>query len=129
MKGMITMRLLSWITAINVLVACGFSVAGLVAPQAFLPSSSISTEASRIFAMYAAARSIPLAFVTLAVVYKRSTSGLFILGILAGAIQFFDAGVGLYQHDPGKTAGPLVIAMLQFYAVYLFYKSSSRSKS
>ena len=119
------MRLLSWITAINVLVACGFSVAGLVAPQAFLPSGSISTEASRIFAMYAAARSIPLAFVALAVVYKRSTSGLFILGILAGIIQFSDAGVGLYQHDLGKTVGPLVIALIQFYAVFIFHKSSS----
>jgi hypothetical protein len=119
------MRLLSWITAINVLVACGFSVAGLVAPQAFLPLGSIPTEASRIFAMYAAARSIPLAFVALAVVYKRSTTGLFILGILAGTIQFADAGVGLYQHDPGKTAGPLVIALIQFYAVFVFPKPSS----
>ena len=119
------MRLLSWITAINVLVACGFSVAGLVAPQAFLPSGCITTEASRIFAMYAAARSIPLALVVLVVVYKRSTSGLSILGILAGIIQFSDAGVGLYQHDPGKTVGPLVIALIQFYAVFVFYKPSS----
>jgi hypothetical protein len=120
------MRLLSWITAINVLVACGFSVAGLVAPQAILPAGSISTEASRIFAMYAAARTIPLAIVALAVIYRRSTLGLLTLGILAGIIQFADAGVGLYQHDIGKSVGPLVIATLQFYAVYLFYKSSSR---
>jgi hypothetical protein len=119
------MRLLSWITAINVLVACGFSVAGLVAPQAFLPAGSVPTEASRIYAMYAAARSIPLAFVALAVIYKRSASGLFILGILAGIIQFSDAGVGLYQHDPGKTIGPTVIALIQFYAVFVFHKPSS----
>ena len=108
------------------LVACGFSVAGLVAPQAFLPAGSVSTEASRIFAMYAAARSIPLAIVALAVIYRRSALGLLTLGILAGIIQFADAGVGLYQHDIGKSAGPLVIAMLQFYAVYRFYKSGSR---
>ena len=119
------MRLLSWITAINVLVACGFSIAGLLAPQALLPSGSISTEASRIFAMYAAARSVPLAFVTLAVVCKRSASGLFTLGTLAGLIQISDAGVGLYQHDLGKTVGPLVIALIQFYAVFVFHKSSS----
>ena len=116
------MRLLSWITAINVLVACGFSVAGLVAPQVLLPSGSISNEASRIFALYAAARSIPLAFVALAVIYKRSTSSLVILGILAGIIQFSDAGVGLYQHDLGKTVGPLVIALIQFFAVFVFHK-------
>jgi hypothetical protein len=119
------MRLLSWVTAINVLVACGFSVAGLLAPQALLPSGSVSTEASRIFAMYAAARSVPLAFVTLAVVYKRSASGLFILGTLAGLIQISDAGVGLYEHDLGKTVGPLVIALIQFYAVFAFHTSNS----
>ena len=119
------MRLLSWITSINVLVACGFSVAGLVASQAFLPPGSITTEASRIFAMYAAARSVPLAFVALAVVYKRLASGVFILGILAGIIQISDVGVGLYQHDLGKTVGPLVIALIQFYAVFVFHKPSS----
>ena len=119
------MRLLSWITTINVLVAGGFSVAGLVAPQVLLPPGSISTEASRIFAMYAAARGVPLALVALAVVYKRSTSGLLILGILAGLIQFADVGIGLYQHDLGKTVGPLVIALIQFYAVFIFHKSSS----
>ena len=119
------MRLLSWITAINVLVACGFSIAGLLAPQALLPSGSITTEASRIFAMYAAARSVPLAFVTLAAVYKRSISGLFILGTLAGLIQISDVGVGVYEHDLGKTVGPLVIALIQFYAVFVFHKPSS----
>jgi hypothetical protein len=119
------MRLLSWITAINVLVACGFSVAGLLAPQVLLPSGSISTEASQIFAMYAAARSVPLAFVTLAIIYKRSTSGLVILGTLAGLIQICDVGVGLQEHDLGKTVGPLVIALIQFYAVFVFHKSSS----
>jgi hypothetical protein len=123
------MRLLSWITAINVLVACGFSIAGLVAPQALLPSGSISTEASRIFAMYAAARSIPLAFVALAVVFKRSVSGLFILGTLAGLIQISDVGVGLYEHDLGKTVGPLVIALIQFYAVLVFHKSISTKQT
>jgi hypothetical protein len=48
-----------------------------------------------------------------------------ILGILAGIIQFSDAGVGLYQHDVGKTVGPLVIALIQFYAVFVFHKPSS----
>ena len=118
------MRLLSWVTAINVLVACGFSVAGLVAPQALLPSGSIPTEASRIFAIYAAARSVPLAFVTLAVIYKRSTSGLLVLGIVAGLTQFLDIGAGLYEHNLGKALGPLVIALVQFYAVFVSNKAS-----
>jgi hypothetical protein len=118
------MRLLSWITAINVLVASGFAVVGVVAPQAFLPGS-ITTDASRLFAMYAATRIIPLAVVVLAVLYKRSSSGLFILGILAGIIQFADAGVGFYLNDLGKTVGPLVIALIQSYAVFRFHKLSS----
>jgi len=29
-----------------------------------------------------------------------------------------DAGIGLYEHDPGKCAGPLFIAVLQFLVVY-----------
>jgi hypothetical protein len=69
------------------------------------------------FAMYAAARSIPLTVVTLIAIYKRSKSALLILGTLAGFIQLLDAGVGLMQHDFGKVIGPLVIALLQFFAV------------
>ena len=118
------MRLLSWVTAINVLVACGFSVAGLVSPEVLLPSGAIPNDASRIFAMYAAARTIPLAVVALVAIYKRSSWGVFTLGFLAGVIQFLDGGVGFYQHDLGKTIGPLVLAAVQFYAAYVFYRTS-----
>src|ERR1700730_13646536 len=55
----------------------------------------------------------------LAAIYKRATSALLILGTLAGAVQLLDAGIGLFQHDLGKFAGPLLIAVLQFLAVYL----------
>jgi hypothetical protein len=34
-----------------------------------------------------------------------------------------DAGIGLFQHDLGKFAGPLFIAVLQFFAVYLLHRS------
>jgi len=56
--------------------------------------------------MYAAARTIPLALFALAAIYKRSTSALLILGTLAGAVQLLDAGIGMFQHDLGKFAGP-----------------------
>jgi hypothetical protein len=111
-------RMASLVTAINVLVAGGFSIAGLVSPQSILPAGYAPTEASMIFAMYAAARSIPLAFMALIAIYQRSESALLILGALAGFIQLLDAGVGLLQHDLGKSIGPLVIAALQFFAVY-----------
>jgi hypothetical protein len=51
-------RLASLVTAINVLVASGFSIAAIIRPQYLVPES-VPTEASLLFAMYAAARTIP----------------------------------------------------------------------
>jgi hypothetical protein len=120
-------RIASLVTAINVLVAGGFSIAGLVSPKSMLPTGYPPTEASFIFAMYAAARSIPLALMALIAIYKQSEAALLILGTLAGFIQLLDAGVGLLQHDPGKVIGPLVIAAFQFFAVYLLNRSARSS--
>ena len=117
-------RIFSVVTAINVLVAAGFSIAGLVSPTAILPASAVPTEASFIFALYAAARSIPLAVITLLAIYNNSQGALLILGTLAGFIQLLDSGVGLVQHDLGKSIGPLVIAILQFSAMYLLTRSA-----
>jgi hypothetical protein len=44
---------------------------------------------------------------------------LIILGFLAGVVQLVDSMIGIYQHDLGKTMGPLVICCLQFYAVFI----------
>jgi hypothetical protein len=116
-------RIASLVTAINVLVAGGFSIAALVSPKSILPAGYAPTEASFIFAMYAAARSIPLALMALIAIYKQSEAALLILATLAGFIQLLDAGVGLLQHDLGKAIGPLVIAAFQFFAVYLLNRS------
>src|SRR5258706_14300241 len=89
------MRLASLVTAINGLVAGGFSIAGTVSPKSILPAGYAPTDASFIFSTYAAARSIPLAFMTLIAIYKQSEAALLILGTLAGFIQLLDAGVGL----------------------------------
>ena len=113
------MRVASLITAINVLVAVGFSVAGLVNPKWILSADYVPTEASFIFALYAAARTIPLAVIALVAIYQRSESAILLLGTLAGFIQLLDAGVGLLQHDLGKSIGPLVIAAFQLLAVCL----------
>jgi hypothetical protein len=67
-----TKRIASLVTAINVLVASGFSIAGLVSPKSMLPAGYAPTEASIIFAMYAAARRIPLALMALIAIYKQS---------------------------------------------------------
>jgi hypothetical protein len=121
------MRIASLVTAMNVLVAAGFSIAGLVSPKSILPVSYVPTEASFLFAMYAAARTIPLAFITLIAIYKNWQPAVLILGTLAGFIQLLDGGVGLLQHDLGKSIGPLVIAALQFCAMYLFSRSARSS--
>jgi hypothetical protein len=121
------MRLVSVVTAINVLVAAGFSIAGLVSPTSILPTGYVPTEASFIFAMYAAARTIPLAFMALIAIYKQSRSALLILGALVGFIQLLDAGVGLLQRDSGKSIGPLVISACQFFAVYRLSRSARNS--
>jgi hypothetical protein len=63
-----TIRLASVVTAINVLVASGFSIAAIVRPQYLLPAESVPTEASLLLAMYAAARTIPLALFALAAI-------------------------------------------------------------
>jgi hypothetical protein len=112
------MRASSLITAINVLVASGFSIAGIVSPQSILSSTDPPNHASLIFALYAAARTIPLALFALAAIYKQAVVPLMILGALAGVMQLLDAGVGLVQGDFGKTIGPLAIAALQFVALY-----------
>jgi hypothetical protein len=121
--------LASALTALNVVVASGFSIAGLVRPELVLPAGATPTEASAIFAMYAATRTIPLALITLVAIYKRRVSALLVLGLLAGIIQLLDAVVGLVQHDVGKTVGPLFLAILQAYAVTRFWKASKASDS
>ena len=117
------MRLASLVTAINVLVATGFTIAAIFRPEVVVPAGSIPTEASLLLAMYAAARTIPLALFALGAIYKQATPALLILGALAGSVQLLDAGIGLFEHDLGKCAGPLFIAVLQFFAVYLLQKS------
>jgi len=123
MTALKAMRLASVVTAINVLVATGFSIVGIVRPQYLVPVESAPTQASLILALYAAARTIPLALFALGAIYRQATSALLLLGALAGAVQLLDAGIGLFEGDPGKCAGPLTIAVLQFFVVFLVHKS------
>ena len=122
MTTIMAFQLASVVTAVDVLVACGFSIAAIIRPQYLVPADSVPTEASLLLAMYAAARTIPLALFALAAIYKRAAPALLILGALAGAMQLLDAGIGLSEHDLGKCAGPLFIAVLQFFVVYLLHR-------
>ena len=109
------MRVTSLITAVNVLTAVGFSVAGLINPTSILPAGDVPTDASFIFALYAAARTVPLAATTLVAIYKRSELALQVLGTLAGIVQLLDVGVGLYQH------------VYYFQLFFIFFLSDSTS--
>jgi hypothetical protein len=62
-------------------------------------------------------------FVRTGAIYKQATPALLLLGALAGAMQLLDAGIGLFEHDLGKCGGPLFIAVLQFFVVYLLHRS------
>ena len=88
-------RLASVVTAINLLVATGFSIAGVVAPAGILPARHAPTDASFVFALYAAARALPLAGFVLVAIFKRASSLLLMLGGLAGIAQLLDAGIGV----------------------------------
>jgi len=123
MTTIMAFRLASVVTATNVLVASGFSIAAIFRPQVLAPAESVPTEASLLLAMYAAAPRIPLALLVLGVIYKQATPALLILGALAGAMQLLDAGIGLFEHDLGKCAGPFFIAVLQFFVVYRLHRS------
>jgi hypothetical protein len=116
-------RLASLVTAINVLVGSGFSIAAIIRPQYLIPADSVPTDASLLLAMYAAAPRIPLALFALGAIYRQSTSALLTLGVLAGAMQLLDAGIGLFEHDLGKSVGPLFIAVIQFFVMYLLHRS------
>jgi hypothetical protein len=119
------LRMLCWITAVNVLISGGYSLAGLIDPRSILRVADPPTTASFIFAAYAAARSIPLVLVVLFAIYKRSTHAILALGALAGMIQTCDFIVGLLQGDVSKVVGPLVLSFVQFYTVVVASRSLS----
>jgi hypothetical protein len=112
------MRFAAFISAANVLIASGFAIAGLLNPRAIMPHDYVPTDASFLFALYAAARTIALAGFVLWAIFRRSAPALLVLGALAGVIQLADAAIGLFQGDLGKMIGPLPIAALQFYSVW-----------
>ena len=119
-------RLASVVTAVNVLVATGFSIAGVVAPPSILPARDAPTDASFVFALYATARALPLAGFVFVAITKRASPSVLVLGGLAGIAQLLDAGIGVIQHDPGKIGGPLVIAVLQMLALWGLFRSISK---
>jgi hypothetical protein len=119
------LKFLSIVTAINVLVATGFSIAGLIHPSVLLPANSVISNSTLIFAMYAAARTIPIAVLVIWVIVKRTQQELVVLGILVGSIQFLDGFIGIYQADLGKAIGPFVLSILQLVSLITVSKKEN----
>lgn len=92
------------VTAGNALVSAGFAVAGLL--------TTTTQAAAHLFALYAAARSLPLAVAALLFVARRASTELRAMALILVLVQTSDALVGLAGHDAGKTAGPAVLAVL-----------------
>ena len=101
------------VTGVNVTVAAAYSILAVIHPERVLPAGMAASGASRLFASYAAARSMPLAVIGLGAMLGGSRPAVLLVAVLAGTIQLVDAAIGLAHHDPGKATGPFVLAMLQ----------------
>jgi hypothetical protein len=115
-------------TVLNVLVSTGFAVAGIVSPFLLLPANATTDNAVTVFALYACARAVPIVTLTIMSVFNKHWNAFITLAVLAGGIQFLDGFIGIYEHDLSKTAGPFIIATIQFAAIYLAVKTSPIKK-
>jgi hypothetical protein len=120
MINMSKYQFLNIVTALNVLVALGFVIAGVVNPGLIVPSLNGKDPAAEVFALYTAARAIPIALLTLIAVFqKNGKQRVLTLAIIAGCIQTMDGGIGIYLKEFTKTIGPFILATVTFFAVFL----------
>ena len=116
-------RMMVVITVVDVLVSAGFSLAGVFTPAAILPFGQAPTAGSSLFALYAAARALPIAVFALVAIRLGLRPMLLAIGSLAGFIQFLDAAIGLMHSDMEKTIGPFIIGVLQIAAASILYRA------
>ena len=102
----------SIITTISALVSAGFSVVGLFGPSG-----------GDIFERYAASRSIALLIAVLCCIGFRSREAMAVLALVMSLVQGFDGLIGLLAHDPAKTYGPFVFALVNFAALVWLLRS------
>jgi hypothetical protein len=105
-------RTCATITTISVLVSAGFSVVGLFGPSR-----------GDIFERYAASRSIALTIAVLCCIGFRSREAIAALALVMTLVQGFDGLIGALAHDPAKTYGPFVFAIVNFAALIWLLRS------
>jgi hypothetical protein len=116
-------RILRIVTLISVLISCGFSIVGILRPGLLVPPALGHDHTVVVLASYAAARSIAIAIVCIVALFGKKREPLYLFAILAALFQFLDAFVGMYEGDPSKVAGPLILALLGFVLTYYASKS------
>jgi hypothetical protein len=117
------------ITLVNLMISSAFSLAGIFSPYALLPAGMPVNSSTTVFALYAAARSIPLVIVALFAIRMRNKKPLLLLAVLAGIIQFCDGFIGLYERDLSKAIGPFVLAALTFMGVFMNWQTINAKDS
>jgi hypothetical protein len=100
------------ITTISALVSAGFSVVGLFGPSGV-----------DIFERYAASRSIALLIAALCCIGFRSREAIAALALVMSLVQGFDGLIGVLAHDPAKTYGPFVFALVNLAALVWLLRS------
>ena len=106
------------ITTFSALVSAGFAVAGLFGPSG-----------GDIFERYAASRSIALLIAALCCIGFRSREAIAALALVMSLVQGFDGLIGVLAHDPAKTYGPFVFALVNLAALVWLLRSHERVAS
>ena len=110
------------ITVANLIVSAGFSLAGIFNPSVLLPAATPVNSGTLVFALFAAARSVPLAIVALYAITMRDKKPILILAVVGGMIQFADGFIGLYMHDLTKIIGPFALSVLTFAGIVMNWR-------
>jgi len=105
----------AFMTVASALTSAGFSIAALNA-----------SGDAYVNAMYAASRSLSLAFASIVVVFLRSRTGLMALSAVMVLVQSGDALIGALDHDLLKTFGPAFLALLTAGALIAVMKAGNK---
>jgi len=114
---------LSTITVANLMISAAFSLAGIFSPSSLLPAGVPVNSGTMVSALYAAARSIPLAIGALFAIRMSDKKPLLLLAVLAAIIQFSDGFIGVYERDLSKVIGPFVLAALTFIGIFMNWRA------
>ena len=106
------------ITTISALVSAGFSVVGLFGPSG-----------GDIFERYAASRSIALLIAVLCCIGFQSREAIAALALVMSLVQGFDGLIGVLAHDPAKTYGPFVFALVNLAALVWLLRSHEEGQA